>query len=99
MMEMANLGPGSTECSKPFGSDVRSKVHFGKRHAFRPAANPGPGAYEIHKADKLTQSASQAHSMRPKAKDVSGRTVTETDAGRYNPHKDFGAGLRKMTIG
>lgn len=99
MMEMANLGPGSTEYSKPFGSDVRRKVPFGKRHAFRPDPNPGPGAYQIDKADKLTKSASQVHSMRPRVKDVSTKTVTETDAGRYNPHKDFGAAVGKMTIG
>ena len=53
MMETAKLGPGSTDCSKPFGSDIKSKVNFGKRHEIKPKMdNPGPGAYDVAKADK-----------------------------------------------
>lgn len=98
LMEAANVGPGSTEYLKPLGSDLPN-VGFGKKHAFRPDANPGPGAYDVGKADKLTKSTSRAHSIRPRTKDVSGNATTATDAGRYNPHKDFGSDLKKMTIG
>ena len=37
--------------------------------------------------------------MRPRTKDVSGNATTATDAGRYNPHKEFGADLKNMTLG
>lgn len=53
MMETAKLGPGSTDYSKPFGSDIKQKVNFGKRHQIKSKMeNPGPGAYDTAKAVK-----------------------------------------------
>lgn len=46
MMETAKLGPGSTDCSKPFGADIKQRVIFGRRHQIASKMdNPGPGAY------------------------------------------------------
>jgi hypothetical protein len=99
-MEMTNVGPGSTEHLKPFGSEVPYKIPFGAKRKVKAADNPGPGAYDVGKADKLTKSSSQAPSMRAKQKEGVGKApAVETDAGRYNPHKEFGQDLRHMTLG
>jgi len=54
--EQANIGPGSTEYLKPFGSEVKHKMHFGSRpskykNMFYMEANPnnGPGSTEYLK--------------------------------------------------
>ena len=51
--ERANVGPGSTEYLKPFGSDVKHRMHFGARpqkykNMFYCESNPqvGPGSTE-----------------------------------------------------
>ena len=51
--EQSNVGPGSTEYMKPFGSDVKHKMHFMGRpqkykNMFYLEANPnnGPGSTE-----------------------------------------------------
>lgn len=50
------MGPGSTEYLKPFGSDVKHKMHFGGRskkykNMFHMESNPsvGPGSTEYLK--------------------------------------------------
>ena len=92
------MGPGSTEHLKPFGSDLK-RVPFGKKHSFRPnLATPGPGAYDAGRADRLIKSQSQAHSIRARPKDAKSQKI-ETDAGRYSPHKEFGSGLNRFTLG
>lgn len=44
--EAAKVGPGTTDYSKPFGSDVTMKVDFGRKYDFKPNKNPPPGAYD-----------------------------------------------------
>ena len=75
---MANLGPGSTDHHKPFGSDVTQKARFGKKHSFKPnLVTPGPGAYDYTKADSLIKSTSRKTSIRPIHK-----------SGNYNPQME-----------
>lgn len=54
--DQANVGPGSTEYMKPFGSDIKHKMHFGGRpqkykNMFHLESNPntGPGSTEYLK--------------------------------------------------
>ena len=45
-MEAAHLGPGATDVSKPFGSDIKNKMHMGNgRLEFPVQNNPPPGQY------------------------------------------------------
>ena len=52
IIEASNVGPGSTDYLKPFGSDVPQKVNFGRRRSEKVSENPGPGSYDANKADK-----------------------------------------------
>lgn len=61
--------------------------------------NPGPGAYEISKADKFTKQTSQISSIHGKWQEASNTLATDTDAGFYDPHKDFGKDCKKYTFG
>lgn len=94
MMESSHMGPGSTDYQKPFASDVTRRVPFGKRHNQKSSNNPGPGTYEPGKADKLTKQSPLPQSMRPKFTYNSAKLLTNTEAGMYNPHKEFGATAR-----
>lgn len=99
MMEQSHMGPGSTEHLKPFASEVPQRVPFGKRYDDKYNNNPGPGAYDFGIADKHTKSSTLPQSFRPKINYNSQKLLTTTEAGFYNPHKKFGVGVRKMTIG
>ena len=48
--EAAHLGPGATDYTKPFGSDVHHKMHFGGKYIFKPDSNPPVGLYEPDQA-------------------------------------------------
>lgn len=64
IMEQSKLGPGSTDYSKPFGSDVTRKVNFGRRTEEKASENPGPGTYDSQRADKHTMLSSLPQSFR-----------------------------------
>merc|ERR1711937_395062 len=44
--ESSHMGPGATEYAKPFGSDVKNKMHFGGKYKTKINNNPPPGLYD-----------------------------------------------------
>ena len=62
----ANMGPGATEYSKPFGSDIHHKMHFGGKYKWKPSDTPPPGLYEADKAqDAIKPKAPSAKIVQP----------------------------------
>ena len=53
--ETAHLGPGAYYEEKPFGDTSDKKMTMGSIRVEKPNENPGPGQYEIDKAESLTK--------------------------------------------
>lgn len=48
------MGPGAGYVDKPFGSDVKHKMHFGGKYEFKPLnRNPSSLKYDVKRAEKL----------------------------------------------
>ena len=58
--EDSHRGPGSTDTSKPFGSEINHKMHFGGKYTFKADSNPPVGLYEADRAIDYTRPRVQA---------------------------------------
>ena len=96
---LTNTEAGLYNPHKQFGADV-GHMTIGQKSVDRSDTYiPGPGTYEIDKADKITKQSSLAQTMGGKLNYNSAKLLTSAEAGMYNPHKEFGVNVRKMTIG
>lgn len=105
-MEASNLGPGAHEVQKPFGSDIKTKIDFGRKYEFKPNQNPPPGLYNVDDADRLVKPKGYEAYIDPgkarKADTLLDGTKARKDyeAEPGTGHlKEFGSGLNKVDMG
>ena len=101
--ESSHMGPGATEYAKPFGSDIKHKMHFGGKYKFKANNNPPPGLYDPK--PEATKPKAPGFSMDQTTSGRSDFTSSpmkdNQSGGQYDKHlTPFGADVKQtMTLG